>query len=63
MPELATPIGNKKPVVIRSVFLNEQTYTDDLKIADKLEALFRTDIEQGVDSDLIYVDVSKHPKA
>ncbi|MBX2872617.1 MAG: caspase family protein, partial [Saprospiraceae bacterium] len=57
------PIGNKKPVMIRSTFLNKATFKDDLHLSDKLEAAFRKTSAQGADATLIYVDVNAYPNA
>lgn len=57
------PIGNKKPVMIRSVFINELTLLDDLELARLLEIEFREEGEEGADADLIYVDVNEYPQA
>ncbi len=57
------PIGNKKPVMIRSTFLNKTTFKDDLHLSDKLEAAFRKTSAQGADAHLIYVDVNHYPNA
>lgn len=57
------PVGNKKPVIIRSTFLNETTFTDDLQIAKKLERIFIEESQKGAEAELIYVDVSSYPDA
>lgn len=57
------PIGNKKPVMIRSTFLNKATFKDDLHLSDKLESAFRKASAQGADANLIYVDVNAYPDA
>ncbi|MBX2875353.1 MAG: caspase family protein, partial [Saprospiraceae bacterium] len=57
------PIGDEKPVVIRSNFFNEISFKDDLKLADQLETLFLQETEKGADANLIYVDVSDYPSA
>ena len=57
------PIGNKKPVVIRNVFLNETLYRDDIGLADALEALFRQETGAGAEADFIFVDVNQYPGA
>lgn len=57
------PVGNKKPVIIRSTFLNKNTFTDDLQIAKKLERIFIEESQKGADAELIYVDVSSYPDA
>ncbi|GAB5551795.1 MAG: hypothetical protein Sapg2KO_13860 [Saprospiraceae bacterium] len=57
------PIGNKKPVMIRSVFINELTLLDDLELARLLEIEFREEGEEGANADLIYVDVNEYPQA
>lgn len=57
------PVGNKKRVIIRSTFLNEDTFTDDLQIAKKLEKIFVEESQKGADAEMIYVDVSSYPNA
>ena len=57
------PIGNKKPVIIRSNFLNQATLKDDLGLVKLLETEFRKETEKGKDADLIYVDVTDYPGA
>ncbi|MEZ5039687.1 MAG: caspase family protein [Saprospiraceae bacterium] len=61
--KLEIPIGNKKPVVVRSTFLNKATFQDDLQLAALLEAAFRAETEKAKDADLIYVDVYNYPGA
>lgn len=57
------PIGNKKPVMIRSNFLNEITYSDDLQLVQRLEKAFRKESAKGARANLIYVDVNEYPNA
>lgn len=57
------PIGNKKPVVVKSNFINIKTLKDDLKLEERLEQAFRQETEKGKNADLIYVDVSAYPGA
>ncbi|PHN07770.1 hypothetical protein CRP01_04830 [Flavilitoribacter nigricans DSM 23189 = NBRC 102662] len=57
------PIVKKKPVLIRSAFLNEETLRDDLGLIRLLEAKFRKETEKGNNADLIYVDVTDYPGA
>ena len=57
------PIGNKKPVFTRSVFLNKHTFLDDLNLAEHLERAFRRETQAGSRADLIYVDVHDYPGA
>ncbi|GAB5553767.1 MAG: hypothetical protein Sapg2KO_33580 [Saprospiraceae bacterium] len=57
------PIANKKPVIIRSKFLNQETLEDDLDLEGKLEAIFRQETEKGKNADFIYVNVPKYPGA
>jgi len=57
------PIGVKKPVVIRSNFLNELTFDDDLQIVALLENKFYEESQKGPNADFIYVDVNKYPGA
>lgn len=61
--DTAIPTWSKKPVLIRSTFLNEATYRDDLKLADRLEAAFREETKKGAEADLVYVDVHDYPNA
>ncbi|PHN07773.1 caspase family protein, partial [Flavilitoribacter nigricans] len=60
---VAIPITKGKPIMIRSTFLNEATYRDDLRLADSLEAAFREETKKGADADLVYVDVYDYPNA
>lgn len=57
------PIGRKKSVVIRPVFLNQNTLDDDLGLIQLLEQEFREETEEGADADLIYVDANEYPGA
>lgn len=57
------PIANKKPVLIRSKFLNQETLEDDLDLEGKLEAIFRKETEKGKRADFIYVNVPKYTGA
>ncbi|MEM6376880.1 MAG: caspase family protein, partial [Bacteroidota bacterium] len=57
------PIANKKPVIIRSKFLNQETLEDDLNLEGKLEAIFRKETERGKNADFIYVNVPKYTGA
>lgn len=57
------PIGNRKPVLIRSNILNQQTLQDDLNLVGRLEAALREENERGKNADFIYVDVSEYPNA
>ncbi len=55
-------VANKKPVVIRSLFLDETTFDDHLEVVAQLENLFREETQKGKDADLVYVDVNAYPK-
>ncbi|MEO0339692.1 MAG: caspase family protein, partial [Bacteroidota bacterium] len=57
------PIGNKKPVLVRSNFMNKITYLDDANLASALETEFREETEKGKNADFIYVDVYDYPAA
>jgi len=57
------PIGNKKPVFTRSLFVNKNTFLDDLDLAERLEAAFRKETQAGSRAALIYVDVHDYPGA
>ncbi|MEM6377649.1 MAG: caspase family protein, partial [Bacteroidota bacterium] len=56
-------LGNKKPVVIRSIFQNLQTFGDDLNLVSSIEQAFRKESNKGKNADLIYVDVNNYPGA
>ena len=56
-------IGAKKPVIVQSTFVNEESYRDDLGIANLLELALRKETEKGKDASFIYVDVFEYPKA
>jgi uncharacterized caspase-like protein len=55
------PIGRKKPVITRPVFLNQNTLDDDLGLIGLLEKEFRKETEEGSDADLIYIDDNEKP--
>ncbi len=57
------PIGNKKPVIVRSNFMNKNSYLDDASLASALEIEFREETEKGKNADFIYVDVYDYPAA
>ncbi|MEZ5043168.1 MAG: caspase family protein [Saprospiraceae bacterium] len=63
MAKQAIPIGNKKPVMIRPDFMNQNTFQDDLQLEQLLEMAFRQETQKGKDADLIYVDVFDYPGA
>ncbi|PHN07832.1 eIF2A-related protein [Flavilitoribacter nigricans] len=56
-------INKKKPVLIRSVFLNQTLLDDDLGLIELLEKKFREETERGKKADLIYVDTNQYPGA
>lgn len=56
-------LSNKKPIMVKSVFLNKNTFQDDLKLAESLEVVLRKESEKGSNADLIYVDVYDYPGA
>ncbi len=49
--------------MIRSNFLNEITYSDDLQLVQRLEKAFRKESAKGARANLIYVDVNEYPNA
>jgi len=57
------PIGNEKPIIIRSNFLNELTFEDDLQLVQGLEKAFRKESSKGANAQMIYVDVNDYPGA
>lgn len=57
------PIGSKKPVITRSLFVNKNTFLDDLNLAERLETAFRKETQAGSRAALIYLDVHNYPGA
>ena len=49
--------------MIRSNFLNEVTYKDDLQLEQGLEQTFRKKSSKGAAAWVIYVDVNQYPNA
>jgi len=56
-------IGHEKPIMIRSIFMNEATYKDNLQLVTLLESSFRKESAKGAKAQLIYVDVNDYPGA
>lgn len=56
-------LGNKKPVVIRSIFQNLESFGDDLNLVGEVEQAFRKESNKGKNADLIFVDVNNYPGA
>ncbi|MEQ8706020.1 MAG: caspase family protein [Phaeodactylibacter sp.] len=61
--EQALPVGQKKPVLIRTTLLNEQTLKDDLRLMPQLENTFRRENEEGSNANYLYIDVNNYPGA
>lgn len=61
--EQALPVGQKKPVLIRTTFLNEATLTDDLQLMKQLEDTFRRENEKAANADYLFIDASDYPGA
>ena len=59
--EQALPVGQKKPVLIRTTFLNEATLTDDLQLMKQLESTFRRENEKAANADYLFIDASDYP--
>ncbi|GAB5551797.1 MAG: hypothetical protein Sapg2KO_13880 [Saprospiraceae bacterium] len=57
------PVGNKKPVFIRSIFLNEETFDDDQNLVGTLQGVLQKETSKGKNADLIYIDVNSYPQA
>lgn len=57
------PIANEKPIIIRSNFLNELIFEDDLQLVQRLEVAFRQESRRGAEARMIYVDVNDYPEA
>ncbi|GAB5551796.1 MAG: hypothetical protein Sapg2KO_13870 [Saprospiraceae bacterium] len=57
------PISNRKPVFIRSIFFNEETFDDDQNLVSALQTALQKETAAGKDADLIYFDVNSYPKA
>ena len=62
-PGLDIPVGKQKPVLIRSNFQEENTFSDHLKLGDQLEAAFKQEMEKGKDADFIFVDTNVYAGA
>ena len=61
--EQQLPIGQKKPVLIRTTLLNEATLTDDLQLTKQLEDTFRRENEKAANADYLFIDASDYPGA
>lgn len=59
----STLLGNKKPVFVQSVFLNQSAYKDDLMLGQELELALRAESEKGKNAEIIYIDVANYPGA
>jgi WD40 repeat protein/uncharacterized caspase-like protein len=57
------PIGQKKPVFTRPIFLNSNTLDDDLKLMPLLENALEREFEKGMNADFVYVPASDYPAA
>lgn len=57
------PVSNKKPVFIRSIFLNEEAFTDDQNLVGALQGNLQKETSKGKNADLIYIDVNSYPQA
>ncbi|MEM6377561.1 MAG: caspase family protein, partial [Bacteroidota bacterium] len=57
------PVGNKKPVFVRSIFLNEDTFDDDQDLVGALQSALQKETIKGKNADLIYIDVNSYPQA
>jgi hypothetical protein len=57
------PIGQKKPVLIRTTLLNEETLTDELQLMQQLENTFSRENERGARADYIFIDANEYPQA
>ncbi|MEM6722785.1 MAG: caspase family protein [Bacteroidota bacterium] len=61
--QVSIDISRKKPVFIRSNFLNETTFRDDLKLNQLLEKELRLESEKGRKASLIFIDVQEYSQA
>ena len=51
-----------KPMVIRSVFFDRNSFTDDLGLTDQLNTLFRSKVIKGKQAPWFYSDIPAHPQ-
>jgi len=57
-------LPSPKPVFVRSVFMNEDTYNDDLGLAQTLDEKFRNySTAKGSEQKLIFIDAAKYTNA
>ncbi|MCB9300377.1 MAG: caspase family protein [Lewinellaceae bacterium] len=57
------PLPQMKPVFIRNVFQNEDSFDDELGLGQALADYFRSVTAKGAQAELIYVDVSEYKNA
>ena len=57
------PVGQKKPVFTRPVFLNQNTLDDDLRLINLLEEALQKEAGKGGRADLVYVPANDYPGA
>jgi len=57
------PLPQMKPVFIRNVFQNEDSFDDELGLGQALADYFRSVTAKGAQAGLIYVDVSEYKNA
>ncbi len=62
-PEQPLPLGQKKPVLIRTTLLNQETLTDELQLMQQLEQAFRRESEKAANADYLFIDVHDYPGA
>jgi hypothetical protein len=61
--DVAIPMAQVKPVFIRNVFQNEDSFDDELGLGQALADHFRAVTAKGAQAPLIYVDVSAYENA
>ena len=57
------PLADKKPVLVRSIFLSQDSFDDDLNLGSALEQEFKFETEKGKDAKFVYIDVNEYPGA
>jgi hypothetical protein len=61
--QVKIPVAQVKPVFIRNVFQDEESFDDVLKLTDALENYFRTITAKGAQAEIIFVDVKEYDNA
>ncbi|HLP94434.1 MAG TPA: caspase family protein [Saprospiraceae bacterium] len=55
-------LPESKPMVIRSIFWNQNSYVDHLRIAEELNTIFLSKVIKGKQAPWFYSDIPEHPQ-